>query len=51
MTEEIWIVDDDRGIRFVLAEALRDAGLAVREFGDVASARDGAGQGRGQRCC
>ena len=39
MTEEIWIVDDDRGVRFVLAEVLRDAGLAVREFGEVASAR------------
>ncbi|WP_430392050.1 nitrogen regulation protein NR(I) [Dyella sp. 20L07] len=37
MTEsrhEIWIADDDRGVRFVLAEALRDAGLKVREFGD-----------------
>ncbi|WP_114240923.1 nitrogen regulation protein NR(I) [Dyella sp. C9] len=37
MTEprpEIWIADDDRGVRFVLAEALRDAGLTVREFGD-----------------
>ncbi|WP_243040677.1 nitrogen regulation protein NR(I) [Dyella sedimenti] len=37
MTEprpEIWIADDDRGVRFVLAEALRDAGLPVREFGD-----------------
>ncbi|RDI99284.1 nitrogen regulation protein NR(I) [Dyella solisilvae] len=36
MTEpraEIWIADDDRGVRFVLAEALRDAGLNVREFG------------------
>jgi two-component system nitrogen regulation response regulator GlnG len=39
MTEEIWIVDDDRGVRFVLAEALRDAGLAVREFDAVASVR------------
>ena len=39
MTEEIWIVDDDRGVRFVLAEALHDAGLAVREFGEVASVR------------
>ncbi len=37
MTEQIWIVDDDRGVRFVLAEALRDAGHAVREFGDAAS--------------
>lgn len=39
MTEEIWIVDDDRGVRYVLAEALRDAGLAVREFGEVGAAR------------
>ncbi|RDS81343.1 nitrogen regulation protein NR(I) [Dyella psychrodurans] len=39
-TPGIWIVDDDRGVRFVLAEALRDAGLAVREFGDAASVRD-----------
>jgi two-component system, NtrC family, nitrogen regulation response regulator GlnG len=39
MTEEIWIVDDDRGVRFVLAEALRDAGLAVREFNAVAGVR------------
>lgn len=38
-TSDIWIVDDDRGVRFVLAEALRDAGLAVREFGDTASVR------------
>jgi two-component system nitrogen regulation response regulator GlnG len=29
---EIWIADDDRGVRFVLAEALRDAGHSVREF-------------------
>jgi len=37
MNQEIWIVDDDRGVRFVLAAALRDAGLAVREF-DAADA-------------
>jgi len=37
MREEIWIVDDDRAVRFVLAAALRDAGLAVREF-DAAEA-------------
>jgi len=36
---DIWIADDDRGIRFVLAEALRDAGLEVREFGDAAEVR------------
>ena len=29
---DIWIADDDRGVRFVLAEALRDAGHSVREF-------------------
>ncbi|MGO4702675.1 nitrogen regulation protein NR(I) [Dyella sp. 2RAB6] len=40
MTDEIWIADDDRGVRFVLAEALRDAGLAVREFGDAESVRE-----------
>jgi two-component system nitrogen regulation response regulator GlnG len=39
MTDEIWIADDDRGVRFVLAEALRDAGLAVREFGEVGALR------------
>ena len=35
----VWLVDDDRSIRFVLAEALRDAGLAVREFGDAGAVR------------
>ncbi|MGP1665644.1 MAG: sigma 54-interacting transcriptional regulator, partial [Rhodanobacter sp.] len=39
MTDEIWLLDDDRGVRFVLAEALRDAGLSVREFGDVETVR------------
>ena len=29
---DLWIVDDDRAVRFVLATALRDAGLAVTEF-------------------
>ena len=38
-TPEVWLVDDDRSIRFVLAVALRDAGLAVREFGDAAAVR------------
>ena len=28
----VWIVDDDRSVRFVLAEALQAGGLAVREF-------------------
>lgn len=38
-TPNIWIVDDDRAVRFVLAEALRDAGLVVREFGDTPTVR------------
>jgi two-component system nitrogen regulation response regulator GlnG len=39
----IWIVDDDRSIRFVLAAALREAGYAVEAFdraGDVLAALD-----------
>jgi two-component system nitrogen regulation response regulator GlnG len=39
LLQEIWVVDDDRGVRFVLVEALRDAGLAVREFGDAETVR------------
>jgi len=42
MTEsrhDIWIADDDRGVRYVLAEALRDAGLEVREFSDAGEVR------------
>jgi two-component system nitrogen regulation response regulator GlnG len=46
MTEAIWIVDDDRGVRYVLAEALRDAGLSVREFGEAATARAALGEHR-----
>ncbi|MCG6117929.1 MAG: nitrogen regulation protein NR(I) [Aquimonas sp.] len=28
----LWVIDDDRSVRFVLSEALRDAGFQVREF-------------------
>jgi len=35
---EIWILDDDRSIRFVLAEALREAGFMVRDFDNARSA-------------
>ena len=28
----VWVVDDDRSVRFVLAEALREAGFAVQSF-------------------
>ena len=34
----IWIVDDDRAVRLVLAAALREAGHVPREFGDAESA-------------
>ncbi len=31
----VWIVDDDRSVRLVLAAALREAGFVVREFADA----------------
>jgi two-component system nitrogen regulation response regulator GlnG len=34
---EIWIADDDESIRFVLGEALREAGRNVRAFSDAAA--------------
>ncbi|HVI24814.1 MAG TPA: nitrogen regulation protein NR(I) [Xanthomonadaceae bacterium] len=34
----IWIVDDDRAVRFVLAAALQDAGHAVQAFAGAADA-------------
>ncbi|MEO5559473.1 MAG: nitrogen regulation protein NR(I) [Dokdonella sp.] len=34
----IWIVDDDRAVRFVLAAALREVGYLPREFGDAEAA-------------
>jgi two-component system nitrogen regulation response regulator GlnG len=39
LNSEIWIVDDDRTVRYVLAEALREAGYAVREFDGAAAVR------------
>lgn len=36
-TAVVWLADDDRGVRFVLAAALRDAGLQVTEFEDAES--------------
>jgi two-component system, NtrC family, nitrogen regulation response regulator GlnG len=38
MTALIWLVDDDKSIRFVLEQALLDAGFQVRAFADAESA-------------
>jgi two-component system nitrogen regulation response regulator GlnG len=32
---EVWLADDDQAIRFVLGEALREAGREIREFADA----------------
>jgi Response regulator containing CheY-like receiver, AAA-type ATPase, and DNA-binding domains len=34
----IWVVDDDRSVRFVLSTALREAGYAVEGFDSAAAA-------------
>ncbi|MBN8736622.1 MAG: nitrogen regulation protein NR(I) [Xanthomonadales bacterium] len=36
---EIFVIDDDRAVRFVLATALRDAGHSVTEFADAETAQ------------
>jgi two-component system nitrogen regulation response regulator GlnG len=41
----IWIVDDDRAVRLVLAAALREAGWQPREFGDAETALAALGAG------
>ncbi len=38
MTARIWVVDDDRSVRFVLASALRQAGYATEDFASAAEA-------------
>ena len=40
MTRPVWIVDDDRSIRFVLSAALRQAGYAVDVFENAGGALD-----------
>jgi two-component system nitrogen regulation response regulator GlnG len=36
----VWVVDDDRSVRFVLAAALREAGFVVTAFSAAAEAQD-----------
>ena len=43
-SSEIWVVDDDASIRWVLERALVDAGLVVREFGNIDEAMRVIGQ-------
>ncbi|MCW4456114.1 nitrogen regulation protein NR(I) [Flavobacterium sp. MXW15] len=37
-SHRVWVVDDDRSVRFVLSTALRDAGYAVEGFDSAAAA-------------
>ena len=46
--QRIWVVADDRSVRFVLATALRDAGYAVDGFDSAAAALSALGA-RGAR--
>jgi two-component system nitrogen regulation response regulator GlnG len=41
----VWVVDDDRSVRFVLAEALREAGYRVQAFADADAALAAANDG------
>ncbi|MBD8644749.1 nitrogen regulation protein NR(I) [Stenotrophomonas sp. CFBP 13724] len=38
--QRVWVVDDDRAVRFVLSTALRDAGYQVEGFDSAAAALD-----------
>jgi two-component system nitrogen regulation response regulator GlnG len=48
MKDLVWLVDDDRSIRFVLERALEHAGLATRSFDNAASVLTALEQEGGQ---
>ena len=43
---QVWVVDDDRSVRFVLAAALGEAGFGVTAFADAAAVLDALASGR-----
>ena len=43
---QVWVVDDDRSVRFVLAAALGEAGFRVTAFADAAEVLDALASGR-----
>lgn len=47
----IWVVDDDRSVRFVLSTALRDAGYAVDGFDSAAAALQALAMRPTRICC
>ena len=44
VTDAVWVVDDDRAVRFVLATALREAGYAVTAFDSARAVLDAIGE-------